>query len=313
MAEQYTVSTGGAGQTNTQGGNGKLIIICAAVGLLVGAGVVTPFAINYRASMQRAQQEAVAAAELAERNKQEAIALEKQKGELRENLGAAEKTVATLKDDLTARQTALEALRQSDTQKTKEVELLRADIQKKTAAMAELDTRLQGARTEVEQSTQQSAELATRVNTLRSEVSRMSETIQTQGVEITRLVEAVKIEEQAKQVALAEAAQQRVRAEVATIQVQETKAELMTLAPVRIEERHSTQTGQKIAEKSGVPFGAVFDGFGDLFRGVGEATLGKSGPVILVAVYKDGHEETLTSSDMNKWKERGIRVVKLKA
>ena len=310
MAEQFMVSTGGAGRS---GGNGKLIVICAAVGLLVGAGVVTPFAMNYRSSMQRAQQEAVVAATLAERNKQEAIALEKQKGELRENLGAAEKTVATLKDDLATRQAALETLRQSDTQKTKEVETLRADIQKQGAAMAELDGRLQGARAEVEQSTQQSAELATRVNTLRTEVSRMSETIQTQGVEITRLVEAVKTEAQAKQVAIAEATEQRARAEAAQVQVQATHAELMTLAPVRIEERRSTQTGQKIAEKSGFPFGAVFDGFGDLFRGVGEATLGKSGPVILVAVYKDGHEETLTTSDVDRWKERGIRVVKVKA
>jgi chromosome segregation ATPase len=306
MAEQFTVST--CGRT---GGNGKLIAICATVGLLVGAGVVTPFALNYRSSMQRAQQEAIEAAARAEQNKNEAIALEKQKGELRENLGQAEKTITTLRDDLTTRSTALDALKQTDATRTKEVETLRADIQKKAAAMAELDGRVKDARAEVENATKENADLVGKVNGLRVELSRMTETIQTQGVEITRLSEAVKQEEAAKTVALQQAAQQQQRAEVAEVKVEKTTQDLMALAPVRIEERHSTKTGRKIGEKSGVPFGAVFDVFGDIFTGVGEATLGKSGPVELVGVYKDGREEKLAQPEAAKWQDRGVKIVKL--
>lgn len=139
----------------------------------------------------------------------------------------------------------------------------------------------------------------------------MSETVQTQGVEIARLVEAVKVEEQAKTAALAQAAQQQQRAEVAEVKVEKTTQDLMALAPVRIEERHSTKTGRKIAEKSGVPFGAVFDVFGDLFTGAGEATLGKSGPPEFVGVYKDGREEKLAQPEAAKWHDRGVKIIKL--
>jgi chromosome segregation ATPase len=297
--------------SNRQGGNGKLIAVWAGVGLLLGAGVVTPFALNYRSSMQQAQDAAVAAAALAEKNKQEAVALEKQKGELRENLGQAEKTISTLKGDLSARGEALEAIKQSDAAKSKDIDSLRTDIQKKTAAMTDLDERLKAARAEVETTTKANTDLVAAVNGLRSEVSRMSETVQTQVVEIARLVEVAKKEEQAKQVALKDAAEAHQIAQTNAARADATHAELMTLAPVRIEERNATKTGRKIAEKSGVPFGALFDGIGDVFQGVGEVTLGKNGPVILVAVYKDGHEETLTNTDAGKWTGRGIPMVKL--
>ena len=306
MAEQFSSRT-----STTSGSSGKLIALAVGIGLIVGAGVVTPFALNYRSNLQKTELARVQQAALAEQNKQEAVALEKQRAELRENLGQAEKNIGTLRDDLTARGTALDALQQTSTGQAKEVEALRADVTKKAAAMTDLQTRLQTARTEVETSTQQNADLNARINTLRVEVSRMTETVQTQGVEIAHLVEAVKTEQEAKTVALAQAAQQQQRAEVAEVKVENTTKDLMALAPVRIEQRHSSKTGRKIAEKSGFPFGALFDGLGDLFTGAGEATLGKSGPPEFVGVYKDGREEKLAQPEATKWQERGIRVVKL--
>lgn len=306
MAEQFSTRT-----NTTTGGSGKLVALAVGIGLIVGAGIVTPFALNYRSNLQKTELARVEQAALAEKNKQEAVALEKQRGELRENLGQAEKTIGTLRDDLTARGTALDALQQTSTNQAKEVEALRADVAKKAAAMTDLETRLQTARGEVETSTQQNADLNARINTLRIDVSRMTETVQTQGVEIARLVEAVKTEEQAKTVALAQAAQQQQRAEVAEVKVETTTKDLMALAPVRIEERHSTKTGRKIGEKSGVPFGAVFDVFGDLFTGVGEAAIGKSGPPEFIGVYKDGREEKLAKPEADKWHDRGVKVVKL--
>lgn len=284
--------------------NNRLIIVCIAVGLLIGAGVVIPFAVNYRNSMQRAQREAVEATTRAETSKQEAIALEKQKSEMRENLGAAEKAITGLKTDLEARGGELDALRKVDALRKQEVDTLKADVEQKAAAMADLTERLALAKGEIESATAQSEKLNTIVNGLRSEVSRMSETMDVQRTEIAKLVEAVKAEETAKVAAIQ-------RAEVAETKVVETHAELMTLAPVRIEERYSTLKKRKLAEKAGVPLGGLFDGIGDAFQGVGEGLFGKSGPVILVAVYKDGHEETLSVSDAQKWESRGIVVVKL--
>ena len=295
---------------NTSSSN-RLIIVCVAVGLLIGAGVVIPFAVNYRNSMQKAQREAAAATALAETNKQEAVALEKQKAEMRENLGVAEKAITTLKTDLEARGGELDALKQVDAQRKQEVETLRADVQSKAAVVKDLTERLALARSEIEGATAQSEKLTTIVNGLRSEVSRMSETMDVQKTEIARLVEAVKTEETAKIAAQQQATQQQQRAEVAETKVAETHAELMTLAPVRIEERCSTLTKRKMAEKAGVPLGGLFDGIGDAFQGIGEGLFGKSGPVILVAVYKDGHEETLSTADAQKWELRGIVVVKL--
>lgn len=282
----------------------RLIIVCVGVGLLIGAGVVIPFAVNYRASMQQAQREAVEAATRAEATKQEAVTLEKQKAEMRENLGQAERTITTLKTDLETRGGELDALKQVDAQRKDEVVALRADLSQKSAQITDLNERLALARGEVESATTQSDKLTTIVNGLRSEVSRVSETMDVQRAEIARLVEAVKAEETAKVAAIA-------RAEVAETKVQETHAELMTLAPVRIEERYSTKTGRKIGEKSEVPFAALLDPIGDMFTGIGEGLFGKSGPVILVAVYKDGHEELVTPADAQKWESRGIAVVKL--
>lgn len=284
--------------------NNRLIIVCVAVGLLIGAGVVIPFAVNYRNSMQKAQRDAVAAAALAETNKQEAVALEKQKAEMRENLGVAEKAITGLKTDLEARGGELDALRKVDALRKQEVDTLKADVQQKAAVVADLTERLALAKGEIESATAQSEKLNTIVNGLRSEVSRMSETMDVQRTEIAKLVEAVKAEETAKVAAIQ-------RAEVAETKVVETHAELMTLAPVRIEERYSTLKKRKLAEKAGVPLGGLFDGIGDAFQGIGEGLFGKSGPVILVAVYKDGHEETLDAADAQKWESRGIVVVKL--
>ena len=284
--------------------NNRLIIVCVAVGLLIGAGVVIPFAVNYRNSMQKAQRDAVAAAALAETNKQEAVALEKQKAEMRENLGVAEKAITGLKTDLEARGGELDALRKVDALRKQEVDTLKADVQQKAAVVADLTERLALAKGEIESATAQSEKLNTIVNGLRSEVSRMSETMDVQRTEIAKLVEAVKAEETAKVAAIQ-------RAEVAETKVVETHAELMTLAPVRIEERYSTLKKRTLAEKAGVPLGGLFDGIGDAFQGIGEGLFGKSGPVILVAVYKDGHEETLDAADAQKWESRGIVVVKL--
>jgi hypothetical protein len=147
---------------------------------------------------------------------------------------------------------------------------------------------------------------------MRSEVSRLSETVQVKDAEIARLSDTIKQEQEAKAAAMAQAALEQQRAVVAETKVEETHAEIMTLAPIRIEERRGTLTKRKIAEKNGVPLAAAFDGIGDVFQGVGEGLFGKSGPVILVGVYKDGHEETLSKADAEKWTTRGIRLVKLK-
>ena len=221
--------------------NNRLIIVCVAVGLLIGAGVVIPFAVNYRNSMQKAQRDAIAAAALAETNKQEAVALEKQKAEMRENLGVAEKAITGLKTDLEARGGELDALRKVDALRKQEVDALKADVQQKAAVVADLTERLALAKGEIESATAQSEKLNTIVNGLRSEVSRMSETMDVQRTEIAKLVEAVKAEETAKVAAIQ-------RAEVAETKVVETHAELMTLAPVRIEERYSTLKKRKLAE-----------------------------------------------------------------
>jgi hypothetical protein len=291
--------------------NTKMILLCLAGGLLVGAGVMTPFVVSWRNSAIEAQQHAVAEAARAEQNKQEAIALDKQKTEMRENLDQAGKAITTLKTDLSSREAALGELKQIDTQRAAEIDTLKVDLAKKSADMADLDNRLKTARAEVETSTALSADLTNKVNSLRGDVSRLSETVQVKDSEITKLVAAVKTEEQAKQAAMADAASAKQLAEVNAVKAETTRKELMTLAPLRIEERRSTLTKRKMAEKSGVPFGAVFDAFGDAFQGTGEGLFGKSGPVILVAVYKDGHEETLNKTDAAKWQERGIRLVKL--
>jgi chromosome segregation ATPase len=230
---------------------------------------------------------------------------------MRTNLGQAEQTITTLKCDLEARSTALDSLRQSDAEKSRQVETLQSDIKTKTDAMADLDTRLKSARTEVESATQQNSELTNRVSSLRLEVSKMSETLGEQGAEITRLVEQTKQQAQQIQVAQKDAEQAHSRAAEAQQQVRAANEEIMSRAPVRIEERHSTQTGRKVAEKSGVPFGAAFDPIGDMFTGLGEGLFGKSGPVILVAVYRDGHEEVVSKADADLWASRGIRVQRL--
>ncbi|HVU64742.1 MAG TPA: hypothetical protein VHC70_12255 [Phycisphaerales bacterium] len=296
-----------------RGPGAGIIALCIAAGLLLGAGVMTPFVISWRNDAKEAQQRAIAEAERAEQNKQEAIALEKQKSEMRENLGAAQKAIDTLKTDLSARESALGELKKVDTQRASEIETLKADIAKKSADMTDLDTRLKSARAEVESATQQSADLSNKINGLRGDVSRLSETVQVKDAEIAKLVAAVKTEQQAKQVAIAEAQQARVVAAENEAKAVAAHHELMTLAPLRIEERHATKTGRKLGEKSGFPFAAALDPLGDAFQGIGEGLFGKSGPVILVAVYKDGHEETLSKADAAKWQERGIRIAKLKS
>lgn len=309
MAEHF--STGDRTLPTARSGGGKFVVLGIAAGLLVGAGIVTPVALNYRANLQKTEQARVDQANLAEKNKQEAVALEKQRGELRTNLGTAEKTITTLRDDLTTRTTALDSLTQNDAEHTKEIDTLRADVAAKSAAMADLDSRLKAARSEVDGATQQNTELATRVNSLRTEVSRMSETVQSQGVEITRLVDQVKTEQEAKAAALAQAAAQQQRAEVAEVKVEQRTSELMTLGPVRIEERRSTLKGRRLGKKSGIPLAGIFDPIGDAFQGVGEGLFGKSGPVELVGVYRDGHEEKLSSTAADKWQARGVQLVKI--
>lgn len=292
--------------------NTKLVTVAILGGLLLGAGVMTPFVISWRNTAEKARQDAIVQAAQAEKSKQEAIALEKQKAEMRENLGKAEVAISTLKTDLTARETALGALKDTDTQKTKEIEALRADLASKAAAMADLDSRLKAARSDIESATQLSADLNARINAMRTDVSRLTETVQIKDAEIAQLTENIKQEQAAKAAALVRAAAEEKRAVVAETKVEETKVEIMALAPIRIEERRDTLTKRKMAEKSGVPFGAAFDPIGDIFQGIGEGLFGKSGPIILVGVFKDGHEEVLTKADADKWTARGIRFVKLK-
>lgn len=282
----------------------KAIALSIGLGLLVGAGIVTPIALGYRSSMQQAQSDARQAAASAETARQESISLEKQKSELRENLGQAEQAITVLKTDLSASAVALQTLKEADALKAREIDALKTDVQARTLAMADLTERLKAARIDVEGATQQNGELTARVNSLRTEISLMSEKVDVQSTEIARLVEVAKQQEVEKVAAQTEARQ-------AQAQVAAANEEIMSLAPIRIEERHSTKTGRKLGEKSGVPFAAVFDPIGDAFTGIGEGLFGKSGPVVLVAVYKDGHEETLTAADTERWAQRGIAVVKL--
>lgn len=315
-------------------GSAKTVILSVIAGLLIASSVCVPIAVSWRNTAKEAQgraeenaARAVAAAKLAEDNKQEAILLEKQKSEMRDNLSQAQRTVATLQDDLAARGAALEALKQVDAEKTKTVEAMKADLAQQAEAMAALDRELRITKDDVENDSSDRTSLMSRVNSIKLQISRMSETIGVQGAEITRLVEVTK--RQQAEIAVAQkqarenqaraeqsqalAAANQTRAEQAQAKAVEAHEELMARAPIRIEERRSSKTGRKVGEKSGVPFGAALDPIGDVFTGLGEGLFGKSGPVILVGVFQDGHEEVMSTEEAAKWSGRGIRISRLTA
>lgn len=80
------------------------------------------------------------------------------------------------------------------------------------------------------------------------------------------------------------------------------------LTPTRLEQRHQTLVGRKLAQKSGVPLGFIFDGIGDAFQGTSEAIGGKNGPQYWVAVMPDKSEVRITDEIASAWQNKGVPV-----
>jgi chromosome segregation ATPase len=297
--------------SNRSGSGGRVVALFIVVGLLVGAGVMTPFVVKWRNSALQAEEQRQAEARRAEEARQQAAALEKQRAEIKENLGKAENTITTLKTDLSERDKALDALKQTASDKAAEAESLRADVLKKSREVTDLDDQLKIAKQQTESAAKENTTLTSRANALRSKLSRLAESIDMKTAEITKLVETTKKQETEKQAVAKEAEQAQHAATEAKAQAAAVEQELMARAPVRVEERHASKTGRQLGAKSGVPFAGALDPVGDIFTGLGEGLFGKKGPVIWVAVYQDKREEVITREEAEKWGQRGIRVVRL--
>jgi septal ring factor EnvC (AmiA/AmiB activator) len=147
---------------------------------------------------------------------------------------------------------------------------------------------------------------------LKSEVAELNTRLdiaETKVVAMTKQIEVAMENLKAEQAARATAEQQAREIEAQRVTLAAQKAEMQQmykeLTPTRLEQRRETATGQKYAQKRGIPLGSIFDGIGDAVVGTGES-MKSNRPIYWVAVMPDKTEVRITDDIARQWMAKGV-------